>query len=187
MEIMIKAGRIAYSICLIAVGAQGLVYADFEPVFLPAANSWLPLHTVLAYLWAVFLIIIGFLIIFEKRAMEVSLALGGIFLAFFLFCQVPYLLFVDPNGNALGTWTHALKELAFSGGAFVIAGSYSLENVQRKSTLFNLLSKFIPLGRVFFSITMIAFGIDHFLYKQFVATLVPAWIPGPVFWTYFAG
>ena len=32
---------------------------------------------------------------------------------------------------------------------------------------------------------MIVFGIDHFLYYQFVQTLVPAWIPFPLFWTYF--
>ncbi|WP_431211722.1 hypothetical protein ACQ86N_38900 [Puia sp. P3] len=34
---------------------------------------------------------------------------------------------------------------------------------------------------------MIVFGIDHFLYTDFVATLVPSWIPGHIFWTYFAG
>jgi uncharacterized membrane protein len=34
---------------------------------------------------------------------------------------------------------------------------------------------------------MIAFGIDHFLYTDFVATLVPSWMPGHIFWTYFAG
>jgi uncharacterized membrane protein YphA (DoxX/SURF4 family) len=31
------------------------------------------------------------------------------------------------------------------------------------------------------------FGYTHFLYPEFVATLVPAWIPGHLFWTYFAG
>ena len=46
---------------------------------------------------------------------------------------------------------------------------------------------FIPYGRIFFSIMMIVFGYDHFLYTQFVATLVPDWIPWHVFWTYFAG
>jgi hypothetical protein len=34
---------------------------------------------------------------------------------------------------------------------------------------------------------MIAFGIDHFLYTDFVAKLVPGWIPWHVFWTYFGG
>jgi uncharacterized membrane protein YphA (DoxX/SURF4 family) len=187
METLIKPGRKAFGICLIAVGIQGMVYGDFDPVFLPAASSWLPLHTLLAYMWSVILIVAGFSIILEKKAKEVSLALGGIFLAFFLFCHVPHLLLVDPNGNVLGAWTKALKELAFSGGAFVIAGSYPRETVQPKSLLINLLAKLIPFGRVFFSITMIAFGIDHFLYKDGVSGLVPAWIPDPVFWTYFAG
>jgi DMSO reductase anchor subunit len=100
---------------------------------------------------------------------------------------MPYLLFVNPYGRSLGTWTKALKELAFSGSSFVVAGSYSGQNIQPGSALMNLLKKIIPFGRVFFSITMIVFGIDHFLYTDYVAPLVPAWIPGHNFWTYFAG
>jgi uncharacterized membrane protein len=34
---------------------------------------------------------------------------------------------------------------------------------------------------------MILGGVQHFIYTQFVATLVPQWIPYPVFWAYFAG
>jgi uncharacterized membrane protein len=33
---------------------------------------------------------------------------------------------------------------------------------------------------------MVVFGYMHFLYPDFVATLVPNWIPGHLFWTYFA-
>ncbi|MPZ18520.1 MAG: hypothetical protein GEV06_11485 [Luteitalea sp.] len=36
-------------------------------------------------------------------------------------------------------------------------------------------------------IFMIICGIEHFVLVEFVHTLVPAWIPGPFFWTYFAG
>ncbi len=187
MDTIVKAGRKAFGICLLALGIQGLFYGDFDPVFLPDASSWLPLHTALAYLWTLILIAAGLLIIFETKAKEISIDLGGIFLIFFLFCHVPNLLFVNPYGKSLGTWTKALKELAFSGGAFVVAGSYTGENLQSKSRLSNPLKKLIPFGRVFFSITMILFGIDHFLYIDYVAPLVPAWIPGHNFWTYFAG
>ncbi|MDP9042984.1 MAG: hypothetical protein M3N30_13460 [Bacteroidota bacterium] len=187
METLVKAGRKAYGICIVALGVQGMYYVDFDPVFLPGPLSWLPFAAPLAYVWSTILILAGLSIILEKKAQEVSLALGGIFLTFFLFCHVPHLLFVSPNGNVLGSWTKAFKELAFSGGAFVVAGSYCKESVQTKSTLINLLKKFIPFGKVFFSITMIAFGIDHFLYREFVASLVPAWIPDHIFWTYFTG
>ena len=187
MEILVRAGRIAFGVCLIGLGIQGMFYSDFDPVFLPDASSWLPFHTILEYVWCLILILSGLSIILEKKSKEVSLVLGGIFLVLFLFCQVPHLLFVDPYGKALGTWTKALKELAFSGSAFVVAGSYPAATIQPASRLFKLLQKLIPFGRIFFSITMIAFGIDHFLYTEYVAPLVPAWIPDHVFWTYFAG
>lgn len=188
MEIFVRAGRIAFGVCLVGLGIQGMFYSDFDPVFLPDASSWLPFHKPLEYIWCLILILSGFAIIFEKKPKEVSLILGGIFLLLFLFCQVPHLLFVDPNGKSLGSWTHALKELAFSGSAFVVAGSYSpATTIRPESKVIKLLEKLVPFGRVFFSITMIAFGIDHFLYTEFVAGLVPAWIPDPIFWTYFAG
>jgi uncharacterized membrane protein len=33
----------------------------------------------------------------------------------------------------------------------------------------------------------IVFGIQHFIYGGFVAGLVPAWMPGRLFWAYFVG
>jgi len=76
-----------------------------------------------------------------------------------------------------------------AGGAFAVAGSFPVSKAdeENRSSLIWLLEKFIPYGRIFLSITMILFGIDHFLYPQFVVMLMPKWIPGSMFWTYFAG
>jgi uncharacterized membrane protein len=46
--------------------------------------------------------------------------------------------------------------------------------------------KIAGLGRLFFAAGLIAFGILQFIHGDFVATLVPAWISGHYFWTYFA-
>jgi uncharacterized membrane protein YphA (DoxX/SURF4 family) len=98
------------------------------------------------------------------------------------------MLFVNPYSQHLGAWTDPLKELALCGGAFVIAGAVSAkeESIDNRSSLIRILEKLIPAGKIFFSIMLIAFGIAHFLYIDNVATLVPAWIPGHIFWTYFA-
>ncbi len=83
--------------------------------------------------------------------------------------------------------TH-LKNWPFPEEPFVIAGSYPERKLLAdKSSLENLMDAFIAIGSIFFSVTMIVFGIDHFLYTKFVATLIPAWIPWHIFWTYFAG
>jgi uncharacterized membrane protein len=47
--------------------------------------------------------------------------------------------------------------------------------------------RIISPGRIFIAISLVVFGIQHFLYANFVATLVPDWMPSRLFWAYFAG
>jgi uncharacterized membrane protein len=188
MKELIKAGRIAYGIMIIALAIQQIAYADFRPVILP---SW-PASATLAiavYVVSAALILAALAIIFEKSAREVSLILGGGLLLLFFFVQVPYLIIVDPNYIHLGMWTNPLKELVLSGGAFAIAGSFPVDakGEQEKSSIIWLLEKLIPYGKIFVGLIMVIYGVEHFLYVDFVALLVPNWIPGHIFWTYFAG
>jgi hypothetical protein len=188
MEKLTRTGRIFFAIAMAGVGFQQFYYADFHPMILPPLHHWIPALTFWAYLAGVAFFAVAASIILEKKARTVSLILGGIFLALFCFYYIPYELIVDPNYRHFGVWGDAEKELALSGGAFVIAGSFPEENAngQKKSLLIKVLEKLIPFGGIFFSITMISFGIDHLLYTKGVATLVPDWIPGHIFWTYFA-
>src|SRR5438445_7166199 len=42
-------------------------------------------------------------------------------------------------------------------------------------------------GRILVAISLIVFGIQHFMYGGFVAGLVHAFMPGRLFWAYFIG
>ena len=189
MEKLIRASRISYGIMIAGLAVQQIFYVTFRPVILPPWPSSLPGYAIGVYVFSAYLIATGVAIIIDKKARTVSLILGGILLALFVFCQIPYEIMADPNNKNLGSWTSALKELALSGGAFVVAGSFPIlrENELQANFITSLLEKIIPLGSVFFSIMLICFGIDHFLLTVWVAALVPNWIPFHVFWTYFAG
>src|SRR5262249_1971819 len=67
---------------------------------------------------------------------------------------------------------------------FVVAGSIPNGEGSLKGS--RTLQGFVGAGRIFFAVMLICFGIDHFLYRQFVVTLVPGWAGAPYFWTYFA-
>jgi uncharacterized membrane protein len=43
------------------------------------------------------------------------------------------------------------------------------------------------LGRIFVAVSLVVFGVQHFIYGGFVATLVPAFMPRRLFWAYFVG
>jgi uncharacterized membrane protein len=187
MEILIKAARISYGIMIGGLGLQQVFYAGFRPVILPALSF--PGLVLCVYIFSAILILAGIAIALDKQAKIIGLILGAIFLAIFIFIQIPYEIIADPYYKNMGSWASALKELVFAGGGFVVAGSYPAgrDSGQVQSSFVVFLEKIIPFGSVFMCITMISFGIDHFLYKEGISTLVPSWIPGAMFWTYFAG
>src|SRR5260370_15614263 len=49
------------------------------------------------------------------------------------------------------------------------------------------MNKSQTIGRIFVGISLVVFGVQHFIYGGFVATLVPAWMPRRLFWAYFVG
>jgi len=187
MEALIRVSRISYGIMMAALAVQQIVYAAFRPVILPPVTF--PGITICVYITSIALFAASVAIILDKNARTLSLIFWGIFLILFVCCFIPYEFISDPNWKSLGAWTFADKDLVFAGGGFVVAGSYPIlqAEISKESPVNKFLERLIPLGSVFFCITMISFGIDHFLYAKGVSGLVPAWIPGPMFWTYFAG
>ena len=189
-NLVIKTSRLFYALALIVYAIQQFAYADFRDVFFPPWQSNLFLLPMWAYIFGLQLLVSAAAIILGKKAREAALILGTVFLILFCFAHVPYELISEPHSSwHLGVWANALKELALAGGAFVIAGSYSdtLPETARDSLLLRLLKFIGPFGELFFSTTMICFGIGHFLYTEPISTMVPAWIPDHLSWTYFAG
>lgn len=186
MEILNKTGRIFYCIGLAGMVFPQFFYKQFGSNFFPAWPG-LPWVAFWVYLFTAITLAGCIAIAFNKWPRVVSLVLGCLLLAMYCFGYIPYELIVAPYNNHLGTWGDGLKEPALAGGLLVIAGSFPREiNVQRSSFI-KLLEKLIPLGPFFFCLTMVLYGICHFLYTAPISTLVPNWIPGHMFWTYFAG
>jgi uncharacterized membrane protein len=73
-----------------------------------------------------------------------------------------------------------------AGAAFALAALAA-----KGSTSIPLLSGATPflaiLGRYIVAFSLLVFGVQHFLYAQFIAFLVPAWMPAHLFLAYFTG
>jgi hypothetical protein len=186
MEKLKKAALAGYCIGLAGMVFPQFFYMKFGRNFFPPYPGlpWLALWTCLFTLFTLTACVYIFL---NKKAVNEALILGALLLAMFFLGFVPYELFVDPNNKHLGSWADGLKELALSGGAFVIAGVLRPNSNVQKTPFLKSLEKLIPFGKIFFCTTMVAYGYAHFLYTQPISTLVPNWIPGHIFWTYFAG
>jgi hypothetical protein len=186
---VIKAGQVAYAICLAVMGLLQLIYGNFRLALLPEWPSRIPGLVVCARLAGAALVAAGIAIVLRKRGREVALIVGGVFLASVLFCQLPYTLLIRSRSLNLFSWGGPFDALVMAGCSFVVAASFpeDTRNAEHKSPLIRLLEKAVPFGRIFFCITIIRFGAGHFLHTTHDAALIPSWIPWHIFWIYFTG
>ena len=174
-------GRIFFGVSIAVMGLLIIYYNDFPYMLFPAPPLQIP---GLVYIFGLLFILAGACIFFEKKTRPVSLVFGFILLMIFCFFYLPYEFGVSSNYKNLMEWDNPGKELALAGGAFVMAGGFAEKNKNRLSILGE---KFMPFGAILFSLPVITFGILHLLYTKDLSSLVPSWIPRPVFWTYLAG
>lgn len=193
MNNLLKTGRLFFCLGIIAYGIQQIVIRDFRPQILPGFPAWAHDYSIFAIVTGIIMIVVGLITlgifkVEEVYRKKVCLYLGFYFLALIIVSHIPYLLFVYPHKlSHLGSWGDALKALAFSGGAFVMSGTFS--DNPSSSTINNfsepLHENLTPVGRIFFCTTIILFGCNHFAYD--ISGMVPRWYGMPVFWSYFGG
>jgi uncharacterized membrane protein YphA (DoxX/SURF4 family) len=184
---LMSVGRLFFAIGLIAWGIQHLVSGDFVTRVVPFWPAWMPARALGAYLVGAALIAAGAAIVLHLKAHAAALAFGALALLSFVFLHVP----LAASGPLWGgAWTSAGKALVMCGGALCVA--VSLTETEREPPSGRLASArvrdgFVICGRVCLGAFMVLAGIQHFMFAGFVASLVPAWMPGALFWTYFAG
>ncbi len=181
MENILKVGRIFFAVPMVVFGIQYITNGSYAGG-LPPVPPWAPGGAVGAYLVGIVLIATGLSIAINKYARLSALVIGVFFLFCVLFLQFLHFSDVLHSGNER---TRAFEPLALSAAAFVLAALLPVEGLAAIGTSAN--DKLILFGRLVFGFSMVIFGIQHFMYAQFLATLVMAWLPWHLFWIYLTG
>jgi uncharacterized membrane protein YphA (DoxX/SURF4 family) len=169
LETLGRVGRVFFGVSLIAFGIQQFLYGDFIPGRAPAWPASLPGRLAWAAVSGIVLVVCGAAIVAARKLRAAGVTVAAMIFLWALLRHIP-LAVADRHYG--GAWTNLGKALALTGGALAVAA---------------LSSKWTYVGRAALGAFLISSGIQHFLFVPFVMSLVPTWIPGPRFWTYFAG
>ena len=180
MNLSTLPGRYFIGSAMTALGAQSLLLAIYVGRLQPIPD-WVPGHDAIAYATGAFLLAVGVCLLIGKWARVAAAALAVMLLLWFLLLYLPRLV-IAPFG---GAWTGAFETFALFGGAWLLAATLPGERITRKWD--RMVDRGIVLGRICFGASLPVFGIAHFVYHDFVASWVPAWIPYPLFWAWFTG
>jgi uncharacterized membrane protein len=169
LDTLARVGRAFFGIGLMAFGAQQLLWGDFVAGRARAFPAMWPGRFAFAAATGIVFILCGGAIVAGRRLRAAGLTVAVLIFTWAFLRNIPVALADRIYG---GAWTALGKGLALTGGGLAVAA---------------LPRRWIHVARVCLGAFLISSGIQHFLFVPFVATLVPAWIPGPRFWTCFAG
>jgi uncharacterized membrane protein YphA (DoxX/SURF4 family) len=176
-------GRTFFGISLLAFGIQQLIWQNFVRI-VPALPAWLPYHSVWAVTFGLILIVAGLSIIAQIKARLAALIVAALILTFVIFLDIPEIA-IDPTQGF--RWTNPAKALALFGGALLVASLSRMAIAERATVLTRIANRLLPYTpRLLLSVFLVICGVQHFVYADFVVTLIPAFIPAHLFWTYFA-
>jgi len=182
LNIPVKFARMFYAVAIIIFGIQQFLFGYLiggRPQPWPEGMDG---QNIVAYASGALFIITGLLILINRKNTISLIAVAAYLL---LFVALPNLIDVVSNLRYDGVLTNLGKSLTFGSAALLVAKSY------RGNTNSNSLhDKIISLGSLcqyFTGFFLLASGIQHFVYAEFIKFLIPSFIPGALFWTYFAG
>lgn len=172
-------GRFIFAIGVTGLGILCIILHDFVIGRPPAIWPFDP--AIPGTIAGVIVILIG-----------IAIALGrkGAFLAFVLALMIAVLSVSRHATQFMNDWVNAYKTLALLGGTLVIATAF-LSNDNRVLRSYRIKKRTVDLllfiGTMLMALFFIAAGYAHFKWAEFVPTMIPSFIPFPVFWTYFCG
>ena len=174
-------GRLFFAIPLAVFGSEHFTVtaeiAKLVPRWIPGATFWV-------YLIGVGFICAAISIVLLIKARLAAALVGMTMLIFVLVMDLPVTL-THPGNRFF--WALALRQLAFSGGAFAFAMSaWGNQPIQTSRAVLAAVPRF------FVGIPSIFYGVEHLLHPTFVPgiplnKLTPEWIPGRIFLSLVVG
>jgi uncharacterized membrane protein len=145
--------------------------------------SWMPWHLFWTYFVGCGLLAAASSLAAMTCVRLSATLLGAMFFLFVIMMDLPGA--ISEPGNRLG-WTLMLRESAFAGGAWALAGS------QRWNSHSGKQNWMILIGRFTVAIAVIRFGFENLLHPEVLpgvpdSKLTPDWIPLHTFWGYPVG
>jgi uncharacterized membrane protein YphA (DoxX/SURF4 family) len=185
LDKLIVLGPVFVAAPLATFGAEHFVDArlimQLVPVWMPARLFW-------TYFVGCALISAATSLVTMRFIRLSATLLGVMFFLFVLMMDLPGA--IAHPGNRL-TWNFVLRESAFAGGAWALAGSHGRESRAGKRHRMTV-NWMILIGRFFVALAAIYFGVEQLLHPEFTpgvpdTKLTPAWIPLHALWGYPVG
>ncbi|MEO6963979.1 MAG: hypothetical protein ABIY90_18570 [Puia sp.] len=179
MQPIFRLGRCFYASTVVALGIVSFFVRHLPIALFPWPEGF-PAKQFLWGLIATLFVAAGIGMMINKSARRFALLAAVLF---FLILVYPNLVLLFQNIHNGGVWTVIGELAALGAGALILTGKIPGSTTHAAD---GSLSAYTA-GRIIFALSLLIFGILHFQYADYIATLITSWIPFKLFWAYFVG
>ena len=177
-----SAGHACFAVVMTWLGAMGVSKGDFVPVWQPVPR-WVPAREALAYLCAAISLASGLGLLWQRTAAVASRVIFASLALWLVALRLPNLFFQTPL--VLVAWT-------FGSTAVMVAAAWVLyvwfAGDSDRHTLGPLAGDpGLRIARALYGVSLIPFGLAHFMYLDATTVLMPQWLPWHQAWAYLTG
>jgi uncharacterized membrane protein len=177
-----SAGHAAFAATMIGLGIMGFVTGDFTQIWQPVPK-WVPARPAVAYLCALISLETGIGILWRRWAQVASRVLLVALLIWLLMLRLPNLFHERPL--VLVAWTFG-STAVMAAAAWVLYVWFAHErDPARPGFLADDMG--LRIARTLYGVSLIPFGLAHFMYLNATTVLIPTWLPWHVAWAYLTG
>jgi len=188
MNNLILTGRVFFAIAIIGLGATHFIFLDFTTGRAPSWPDSFPGKLIWSYLTGIFFILVGISVIVREKTRVMLFSAAVLIFVWALLRHIPFLM---ESSITSSEWSHAWKALWLITGSLAVSATYpNISNSSNRQIIkfMNYRNLFIIAAAVCLGSFMFRNGIQHFMFAEGIATLIPSWFPGDtVKWTYFGG
>jgi uncharacterized membrane protein len=175
-------GHAAFAAAMIWLGAMGLSKGTFVEVWQPVP-TWVPARAALAYLCAFISLASGLGLLWQRTAAVAARVIFASLMVWLLVLRLPNLFFQTPL--VLVAWTFGSTAVMAAAAWVLYVWFAGDRDRQRLGLLAD--ERGVRIARALYGLSLIPFGLAHFMYLDATTVLIPSWLPWHVAWAYFTG
>jgi len=176
------AGRALFAAVMIWLGVMGFINGDFVQIWQPVPK-WVPAREALAYLCAFISLASGIGLLWQRTAAVAARVIFASLMVWLLVLRLPNLFYETPL--VLVAWTFG-STAVMAAAAWVLYAWFAGDG-DRQRVGFVADGRGVRIARVLYGLSLVPFGLAHFMYLGATTVLIPHWLPWPVGWAYFTG
>jgi uncharacterized membrane protein len=177
-----SASHAVFSATLIVIGVMGLIKGNFAAIW-NGVPSGFPAREVLAYVCALISIASGVGLLWQRTAPTAARVLFGYLLLWMLLVKGRYIVLAP---MVEGSYQSCGETAVIVAAAWVLYASFAT-SWDRRAFAFAVGDRGVHLAQRLYGLSLIAFGLSHFVYVELTTPLVPAWLPWHGAWAYITG